>query len=306
MGRIVILLLFSFYFSNAYSQECHFQFNQNQINVNFNGDAISIPFYIDVQRPNNSSPSTLCDRAAFFFSEGKAASYNRKVYKNQNTIDYTLENTNPTGTLKALGDESGENEFLSTYININENKRLSGLFKIPTQNILGGAGHYQDVVRVTVVGYKSNSNYRVGMTKELVINVQTQTSINISIVPENAPYNSSSTSATLNFGQLTTGKELGADLIVKSNTGYRVRVGSQNNGQFRNYAKNANLPYEFRFAGTPVNLNGTSGNPANVMTIPGGSIPAGDRFNMKVKVGTVSGKPTGEYSDTITVSVIAQ
>ena len=286
-------------------QDCQFQFDQNQINVNYTGNSITTFFNINVQRPSNGSPSDLCERVAFFFGTGNANSYQRKVFKNGHTLEYTLENISPNGTLKSLNDHSGENEFLSVYINRGENKIIQGLFKMPVQTMPGGAGHYQDVVNVTVVGYKNRSANRVGMTKQLVINVQTQTSMELSIVPVGAGHNSSSTSATLNFGQLTTGKELSADLIVKSNTGYRVRVGSDQNGNFKHSNQQMFIPYQFYFANSMVNLSGTNGNPTSVTTKSGGSVSAGDRYNMRVKVGSVAGKPSGQYSDTIQVSISA-
>lgn len=305
MGRIITLTFLLMISFSAFGQDCQFQFDQNQINVNFNGSTLTTFFNINVQRPSSGSPSDVCERVAFFFGTGNANSYQRKVFKNGQTIGYTLENISPNGTLKSLNDHSGENEFLSTYINRGENKVIQGLFKMPAQNMPGGAGHYQDVVNVTVVGYKSNTNYRVGMTKQLVINVQTTTSMELSIVPVGASHNSSSTSATLNFGELTTGKELGADLMVKSNTGYRVRVGSTQNGSFKHNNQQVFIPYEFHFANSLINLSGTNGNPVSVASKSSGSDSAGDRYNMRVKVGNSAGKPLGEYSDTISVSIIS-
>lgn len=303
MGRIIILGL-SFMFSlMAYGQNCNFQFDQNQINVNYNGNSLTTFFFITVYRPNNSSSSSVCDRVAFFFGRGYANSYQRKVYKNGDTIGYTLENISPTGTLKTYDDHSGQGEFLSTYIDKNQTKILTGLFKMPAQNMPGGAGHYQDVVNVTVYGYQNENSVSQGMTKQLVINVQTQASMNLSIVPEGANYNGSSTSATLDFGTLTQNEELGADLIVKSNIGYRVRVGSNQNGNLKHSNQNVYIPYQFRFAGSIVNLNGTNGNPTSVVTVPGGSAASGDRYNMRIRIGNPQGKPFGNYSDFITVSI---
>jgi len=287
------------------AQECQFQFDQNQINVNYTGNSITTFFNINVQRPSSGSPSDLCERVAFFFGTGNANSYQRKAFKNGHTLEYTLENISPNGTLKSINDYSSENEFLSTYIGLGENKIIQGLFKMPVQTMPGGPGHYQDVVNITVVGYKNTSAYRIGMTKQLVINIQTQTSMELSIVPVGAGHNSSSTSATLNFGELTTGKELGADLIVKSNTGYRVRVGSNENGNLKHSNQQSFIPYEFYFANSLTNLAGTNGNPVSVTTKSGGSEQAGDRYNMRVKIGNTTGKPQGQYADTILVSIIA-
>ncbi len=305
MGRIILFLMIMMFSTLSWGQ-CNFQFNQNQINVNYSGSVIQIPFTINVQRPGpgQSNPNGHCKTVAFFFGRGNANSYDRKVFQGSSYMTYTLENINPTGTLKAFGDHAGPNEFLKTDIGYNQNKTLTGLFKIPIQGTVPNNGLYQDVVNVTVYGYNNDSQNQQGMTKQMVINVQVQNYMELSIVPVGSVHNSSSTSAILNFGQLVQNNELAADLIVKANSGYRVRVGSQNNGRFKHITQNAYVPYQFYYAGNLVNLNGTSGNPTNVTYKSSSSAASGDRYNMKVKVGAVAGnQTTGDYSDIITVSI---
>ena len=306
MGRIIYFLILLAFPSLLWAQDCQYQFNQNQINVNYNGATLTTYFTLNIDRPNSANPSPICDRFAFFFGMGNANSYQRKVFKNGQTIGYTLEKINPTGTLKAFGDHSSENEFLSDTIALGQSKVITGLFKMPQQNMPGGAGHYQDVVNVTVFGYQSASSYKQGMTKQLVINVQTTTSIDLSIVPQGGAYDSSSTSSILNFGELELNDEMGADLIVKSNTGYRVRVSSANGGNFKHANQLVYIPYTFNFAGSAIGMTLSALFPVTVVNNTTGSAAAGDRYNMRVKIGSVAGKATGEYSDVITVTVIAQ
>lgn len=296
---IFLIFLFSW---NSYAQECHFQFNQNQINVDYSGDALSIPFTIDLQRPSNAN-SNLCAYAAFFFSRGNANSYDRRVYGSGESLRYTLENISPTGTLKEFGDHAGSNEFLGTAINLNQSKTLTGVFKMPAQESSFGSGHYQDVVNVTVYAYKSDSNNRRGMTKQLVINVQKRVNIALSIVPEGGSFNPGSTQAVLDFGNMTTGQELGSDLIIKSNIGYRISMSSQNNGQFKHQTASSFIPYSFYLSGAVRNLAGSAQNPAILVYKSTASIPAGDRYNMRVRVGNIENKPFGTYSDYVTITV---
>lgn len=299
--RLFILLMI-FLSWNSYAQECHFQFNQNQINVNYSGEALSIPFTIELQRPNNAN-SNLCSYAAFFFSRGNANSYDRRVYGNGESLRYTLENISPTGTLKDFGDHAGPNEFLGTAIDLNQSKTLSGVFKMPDQESSFGSGHYQDVVNVTVYAYKSDSNNRRGMTKQLVINVQKRVNVALSIVPEGGGFNAGSTQAVLDFGNMSTGQELGSDLIIKSNTGYRISMSSQNNGQFKHQNSQSFIPYSFYLAGALRNLSGSAQNPVMMVIKSASSIAAGDRYNMRVRVGNIEGRPYGSYSDYVTITV---
>lgn len=302
----IIFLVFLFTSRLLFAQDCQYQFNQNQINVNFTGEEITAYFNIDVQRPNSGSPADVCDRVAIFFSRGNAQSYNRKVFKNGQGMNYTLENINPTGTLKNLGDQSGDHEFLSTYISRGQNKTLTGLFKMPAQNLPSGSGHYQDVVVVSIYGYKNANNYRAGLVKQLVVNVQTQQRMDLSIVPEGGIFDGGSTSAVLDYGQLEDDEELGADLIIKSNIGYQVKVSSQNNGKLKNYATKSKIAYAFKFDGRNTRLGGTSGNPRVVVTKSGGSISSGDRYNMRFRIKQVGNSPVGYYFDNVMVTVSSQ
>lgn len=305
MERVIILGIFFLIPSFSWAQ-CNYQFNQNQINVNYNGSAIEIPFTINAQRPGQgqSSPPGFCSRIAFFFGTGNANSYNRRVFQGGSYLNYTLENVNSTGTLKAFGDHSSSNEFLSVNIDYNQSKTLQGVFKIPIQGGLPNKGLYQDVVNVTAYGYINDNANQQGMTKQLVINVQVQDFMELSIVPVGSAHNSSSTSAILNFGALAQNQELSADLIVRANSGYRVKVGSQNNGYFKHATQNATIPYKLYFAGSDINLNGTSGNPMSAAYNSNSTPASGNRYNMKVRVGALaSNQVNGDYSDTITVMV---
>ncbi len=305
MGRIIIIIM-SLLFSTLCWAQCNYQFNQNQINVNYNGAAIEIPFTINAQRPGQgqSKPPGICNEIAFFFGTGNANSYNRKVFQGSSSMSYTLEKINPSGTLKAFGDHSGSNEFLSSSIDYNQSINLQGVFKIPVQGGLPNKGLYQDVVNVTAYGYNNDNANQQGMTKQLVINVQVQDFMELSIVPVGAAHDGSSTSAILNFGQLAQNQELAADLIVRANSGYRVKVGSQNNGSFKHATLNTTIPYQFFFAGNTINLNGTNGNPTNAVYNSNSTPASGNRYNMKVRVGALaSNQANGDYTDIITVTI---
>lgn len=300
--KIVLILLMTLFSNLSLAQECHFQFDQNQINVNYSGDEISIPFYINLHRPNNAN-SDLCEYAAFFFSKGNANSYERRVSGNGTTLRYTLENISPSGTLKDYGDHSGPHEFLATEILLNHHKVLTGVFKMPVQDTAFGNGHLQDVVNVTVYAYKSDNNNRRGMTKQLVINVQKNVTMGLSIVPEGAEFSAGASQAMLDFGRMYEGQELGSDLIIKSNIGYKISMSSLNDGQFKHVSKNSFIPYTFKFDQISQSLAGTSSSPKLLVTKTSNSVPAGDRYNMRFRVGSIFGRPSGQYADHILITV---
>ena len=296
--RFILTILLSLFSLQAYSQGCNYQFDQGQINVNFVGEEVIMNFSMTISRPQtNQSPSARCDVAALFFSTGTANSYNRKVFKGSSTLSYELKNINPTGTLKSINDATGPNEYLSVHIGNNESKVVQGIFRMPLQNMPGGSGHYQDRVRVDLYGYGNPNNPLWSMQKELVINVQTQSVTNLSIVSVGAPHDPSQTYVTLNLGSMYTGLEKAVDVMVHSNIGYSLKVSSQNNGRMRHTWQNGLVPYELKLGGNVLNLANSQGNPVTAVFNPNGSVPGGDRYNVAVKIGNITGQPLGDYQD---------
>lgn len=304
--KFILAFLLSLFSFHTFAQSCNYQFDQGQINVNFVGNEVIMNFTMTVSRPSTSqSPSARCDVAALFFSTGQANSYNRKVFKNSSTISYQLENINPTGTLKNINDATGPNEYLSVHIGNNQTKQLQGIFRMPMQNMPGGSGHYQDRVRVDLYGYGNPNNPLWHMQKELVINVQTQSVTNLSIVPVGAPHDPSQTYVTLNMGSMYPGLQKAVDVMVHSNIGYSLRVSSQNNGRMRHTWQNGFVPYEMKLGGNTLNLSNSQSNPVTAVVNPNGSVPGGDRFNVAVKIGNIAGQPLGDYQDNITFTMIS-
>lgn len=128
--------------------------------------------------------------------------------------------------------------------------------------------------------------------------------IDLSLVNTGSAFDASSTSKSLNFGILYTNQQMGFDLVVKYNAGYRIRFSSLNNGNLKIFSGSNTIPYTLTMAGNPVNLVGSSGNPVQVAQGSGVSIAGGLRSAGLFTIGTVA--PTqqaGNYSDTITVTV---
>jgi hypothetical protein len=124
--------------------------------------------------------------------------------------------------------------------------------------------------------------------------------IDLSIVSTGAAFDPSSTSKTLNFGNLSTGQEMGFDLVLKYNAGYLVKMSSQNGGKLKHLSQNASVPYTLTLSGNPVSLStipsvvawGIFVNPYGGLRLPG-----------KVKIGTVGGAQAGVYQDSVTITV---
>lgn len=303
---LLFIICFSFSIS-AYAQNCNYQFDQGRIEVQYNGEELQSYFTMTIDRPQNGSKHISCDRAALFFDQGMSMSYNRRATTFFDNISYTLENTNPTGTLKTFNDQNGPGEYLSVPISPGQSKTVTGLFKVPAQHTTGGEQYYFDFVYVTIYGYQPGLASNQGLTKQLVIGIRTKKTASLSFVDEGGIFDESKSSGILDFGILTQGKTLGKDLIVKSNSSYRLKIGSNNNGRFKHDSQNTYIPYTLNINNNSFNLNNTNGNPREVRYVSNGSLPAGDRYNLRFVIGSVpQTQAFGQYSDYITATIEVQ
>lgn len=110
----------------------------------------------------------------------------------------------------------------------------------------------------------------------------------------------------MNFGKLSTGKTLSADVTIETNVGYRLFFSSANNGQLLHEVSSLNIPYEMSLNGSTVNLTGSSTTPVMASSNPNSSPPGSFRLPLTITIGTMSGNELGGlYSDVITTTVEA-
>ena len=106
----------------------------------------------------------------------------------------------------------------------------------------------------------------------------------------------------LDFGTLETNEEMGFDLMVASNAGYRISFSSLNNGKLDNLQRGIKLDYTVKVAGSNINLSNSSTIPTLVAQGSGITGNAGTRIPVNVKIGTVNDNQWGDYQDYITIT----
>lgn len=127
--------------------------------------------------------------------------------------------------------------------------------------------------------------------------------IDLSLVSTGFPFDSSATSKTLDFGLLSAGKEMGFDVLLKFNAGYRLRLSSANNGVMKHASAENTLPYTLYLNNAPVSLRNSGGGGVEFSTGAGSSPPAGMRFPGRVQIGSISNARAGSFEDQLTLSV---
>lgn len=104
----------------------------------------------------------------------------------------------------------------------------------------------------------------------------------------------------IDLGELTEGvRPLNTALYVHSTGGYRVSVTSANQGRLRQGRTDWYVGYNLKVGAQDINLQGAD--TINVVS----QTARRDDYPLAVRIGDVSGKRAGEYSDTLTFTVAA-
>lgn len=260
-------------------------------------------FQVFRQHPNDNR----CASYVLYFSKGKANSYQRTA---KNSLDqpysYNLHsNVNKNGVLKDKNDAVSLNEVVYG-LTPNRNTTYNGSFFIsvsPTGNN-PYAGTFTDNIQVSTYRASDVNDQNLDDVDTFTVTIIIPSSIALSLVDEGGVFNPSSTTKVLDFGNFIQNQEMGADLMVNSNTPYQIRFSSVNNGSLKNDTDTVN--YQMRVASNAVNLSGSASTPVTVITKGTASSTAGDRYNIKVKITEApDNKPAGLYQDSITITAIA-
>lgn len=256
-----------------------------------------------------SSSNGNCSRYRLFFGKGFANSYQRRAFSwYLQSYTYNLhQNINMSGVLKDFNDALNTTE----YIQGNTPQRrtdYNNRFYISVPAISSQsnprAGVYRDFVELSLYRLTNSNRLYHELSRYFQVTINISYRIDISLVNEGDPFNKNSTSKVMDFGNLEVNQELGADIVVDSNTSYAIRMSSLNNGQLKNGS--SSVTYSLRVGSNSVNLTNSSTNPVTVATGNGPTSEAGDRYNVKVRITNIPSNPDpGMYQDSITITAIA-
>jgi len=138
---------------------------------------------------------------------------------------------------------------------------------------------------------------------QFIYNVEKE--LSLSLVATGGVFDPFSTSRLLSFGELETGESRTADIIIKTNVGYRLRASSLNNGSMR-HSSGTGVSFQLTVAGTVVNLAGSSGSPVLVSSNSTSSPALGFILPLEVTVGALTGsEPGGDYTDSVRFTIEA-
>ncbi len=267
----------------------------------FSGTATAQAYEVKV----NHAAGDSCDFVVTF-SLGGAPDYDRRMTLGGGTLPYQLySQANRTGVLKDLLDAQSALEVLSGTISAQNTspRTLTFHLVIPADQVVP-PGAYQDSVTVSVYEGTLGGNPVLADSDGLVVSTTIERDIQLSLPNTGAPFDPDDRNQSMDFGVLGQGDSLGFDLMVRTNAGYTVSMLSDNQGRLKHKdlaaAANATVDYTLRVDGAATDLSGSQA----VMVANGsGTTPlSGVRHPTTVTIGSVAGKISGTYEDTVTIT----
>lgn len=302
-----IILLASLLLSHAVmaGQDCDFNVTFSQVTTQVLETEQVLQNGINLYR--GKDPLGICATYRLFFSKGSAQSYQRTARANGYSINYNIHNNiNKAGILKEQPDALSAQEWVDM---IAPDKYTS--YQVPfyisvpdlfTQNY-PPKGTYTDNLNV-VVWVVKNGNYNFDAATNLAISIIVPTRLDISLVDEGGTFDANSVNKVFDFGNLSQNQVMRADLIVRSNTPYRLKMTSQNGSKLKQGSVGS---VNYLITSNGNNVDVSNGNTEVIFANGNGTAGVnGDRFALAVKINeATTNKVAGLYQDTITITAIA-
>lgn len=236
-------------------------------------------------------------------SQGSGGSFTpRRLASGGNRLNYNLFTSGTlAGILKDLPGATASEVIAGSFGGSGtQTQGITYFYDVPAQQIVA-AGTYSDTVQFKLFqGTLAGSNalaQTVNVTHRAVVGATVQLSLG------SGAFNPAQTSQTLNFGNLSTGQQLGINLLVRGNNGFDVKMKSTNGSKLMLSAADT-VPYTMTVAAAAADLTGT----APVASVTGATGLAGNTFPILVTIGTVSASALtpGTYGDSVAITVTSK
>lgn len=237
----------------------------------------------------------------------------RRLVLGADTLSYNIYTTaskssifNSTGSYNNTGTLSGNFPFILNLLQSNDHSLYWTI--APQQVVKSNAARFQDVtLSLSLYGELALGIFTLTDVKTITFQSKVESNIDLSLVDSGGALDIGDNTQSLNFGNLSSGQVLSYDTIIRSNSGYTIKMQSQNAQKLMHQfypSVNASIPYMLSFNGGAINLS--SGSPVQVASSTGVTSDIGMRFATQFTIGTMTGaEPTGTYQDMIMLTVSA-
>jgi spore coat protein U-like protein len=282
---------------------CDMSMSITAINLNWTGAQINETVLMSMQR-NSTVSLPQCSIYSYGFTKGNSTTYNRYLENtNGNKINYNIyKSSGGQNILLDVGDVTQNSEAI-TGSSPDINTIYSNSFDLKLlidNNIVYPAGTYTDTLDTRLYSNLPLSAPNLEDNSPLNINLTIPTDISVSIVDVGSPFDSSDTTQLMDFGELTTGEIMEADLKVLSNAGHEIFIQSQNGGKIQHLTKpQSKIKYDFLINGSVIKMKKQ---PKKIISKSGVTPVEGENYRLRVVIGDITGAQTGTYTDFITIT----
>lgn len=308
MNKTYLLISFFILFLNsAGAQDCNYQVDlAGSLTGSLKREQRVVEESFTITRPNNSS-TPRCQNTEIYFGKGQANSYERKAYSGTSSVDYNIYASSALGSVLKDYPDANPGEFISV-LTPDRNVPISKSFFIKLVSLDSvfstRPGVYNDVVPVNFYSRRNNGQIELQTTRFISILIEVPRFVELSLVPENSPHNPNSTSYMMNFGQMNSGQELGADLRVVGNVGFGVMMSSANGSKLVH--ANDSVDYQIKVGQAGYQSLAPAGALYQVAKRNQSTSLDGQRYNLKVRLDQVDESlKSGTYEDVITITIQA-
>lgn len=235
---------------------------------------------------------------------GTSTSYSNRSVKQGSMYSWPYQVYDGSFVQKTLADATSNNDVLEgNFATALSQQTQTKSFQIVLDqtNMYRRFGSYAEPINVRLYS-GTRTSATLQLTRTINLSYTAAKLIDLSIVDPASAFSSSDVNQLMDFGTgMTAGSTGNADLLVKYNAGYRIRMSSANGGVMKHQTiSGQTIGYTFKYNGTTTTLgSGTS----TIETGNGISPTDGLRRPLQAIVGSTTGKATGQYEDVITITV---
>jgi spore coat protein U-like protein len=246
-----------------------------------------------------------CGNFYITIDNGGAASYTNRVLKTETTT-LPIQFYKDAGRTKILKDEfetSAAEVITGTFAGASTSASGQNFvyypFVDPAGHQYASVGNFTGNFTIKLFEGSPISNRMVDSKIVNFVYLQNR-AVDVSLVETGLPFKASSSTRVLGFGTLRKDATLGADLVLKYNSGYAISMSSLNGGRLKHADAQKYVPYSLKVEGVEKSISTV---PKVIKNATGTSPQGGARLPVQVTIGEVSAAPPGSYSDIISITV---
>jgi len=269
--------------------------------VSYEGSSVQYTYTLQAETDISGKPTDIF----FTFSAGNSGNFQSRILsQGSDTLQYQLyKDSSQQHVLKSFDTQITSDNVLVIQGVKKGTYSVNYVLSIPEGQQVP-SGSYMD--SVSVKGFIGTLNtYEEKVTKAVTYAVTVPSNVNIAVIPSGGAIDFSSSSISLDFGQLP-GTPQTFDTIVEASVPYSIAVRSSNGGKLVNVSNSASTstaPYTFTFDNQEIPISSTGD--VTVVSSPQPSQGEGDRYPVSVQVLDFDTIDPGIYQDVLTFTIQA-